>query len=386
MLSDRHYFSSYRPSEKREGFFASLDYRILVPALLLTLIGLFVLNQVLRDGYGYGSYPGNFYKQCGAAMVGLFLALLIAAIEEPTLRLLSYFIYGGSLLLLIWVKIDGYSLYAVTGADSWMQLPFIGTFQPSELAKIGIAMVGAQTLEGISEHRQSMTKGLIHYALVYFVPLLLILKEPDFGTGMVIICMMVAQLFVWGVRWRYIFIAGAGVMAFLPVFWFTYLNPLQKQRVLSLIFPGHELSQSYHVDQALKAIAAGGLAGRRSDLDIYVPVKESDFLYSAISEHLGFIGTTAVILLSMYFLWRLVHVALKIEQHNYAASLTIMALMTFIAIHFIENMGMNVRLLPVTGIPLPFMSNGGTALLINYLALGIFLNYSLNQRSVDLLE
>jgi rod shape determining protein RodA len=136
---------------KKGTYFSIIDYWLLVPILIISAIGLFVLNKVLS--VGFENYPMIFYKQAGAVMVGLLIALLICVIEVPTLRLIGWFIYGVSLLMLVWVLIDGFSMEAKWGADSWLELPLIGTFQPSELTKIGLAMTAAFVFENMSSRK-----------------------------------------------------------------------------------------------------------------------------------------------------------------------------------------------------------------------------------------
>jgi len=208
--------------------------------------------------------------------------------------------------------------------------------------------------------------------------MLLILLQPDFGTAMVIVFTFVCMLFTWGVRYRYFLLAfSTFVVVIVPAVWTFYLEPYQKNRILSLVFQGSDPRSEYNLTQSKYAIMSGGLSGNHTGILTSVPVKESDFIYAAISEHMGFIGTTAVVILAFFFLCRCLYVAAKCTSKT--ASYTITGLTGYFAFHFIENMGMAVGLLPITGIPLPFISLGGTAMLINYLAFGVILNYSMSR-------
>ena len=179
-------------------FFSVMDYWILVPVLILVLIGLFVLQSVASDGIGTTlNYPSGFYRQIGAVLLGLALAMLICLMELPTLRLFGTILYFVSLLLLIYVKVDGYSLRSITGADSWIRFPVLGSFQPSELAKIGIAMMLATTLSEMKSGARNYLDGSIRIALISGIPLFLIMTEPDFGTSMTIVFMVAVMIFVW---------------------------------------------------------------------------------------------------------------------------------------------------------------------------------------------
>ena len=356
----------------------AVDYYLVVPVLTMTIIGLYVLQRVLSKGYA--AYPGNYYRQIVATVGGVIAALIISLLDEHLLKVLGRIIYAAALFLLILVPIDGYSLAGTWGADSWLKLPVIGNFQPSELAKIGLIMVAADIFESMHNKEYSFLKGFGIMAAVYAPPMLLILSQPDFGTAMVIAFTFVCMLFAWGVRYRYFLLAFSSfVVIVVPVVWFFYLKPYQKDRILSLVFQGSSPRSEYNLRQSQLAIMSGGLTGNHTGILTPVPVKESDFIFAAISEHMGFIGTTTVIVLAFFFLSRCLYVAAKSTSKS--ASYMLTGLTGYFAFHFIENMGMAVGLLPITGIPLPFISYGGTAMLINYLAFGVILNISMSRNT-----
>lgn len=354
----------------------AVDYYLVVPVLTMTIIGLYVLQRVLSKGYA--AYPGNYYRQIVATVGGVIAALIISLLDEHLLKVLGRIIYAAALFLLILVPIDGYSLAGTWGADSWLKLPVIGNFQPSELAKIGLVMLAADIFEQMHNKEVTMLKGFGKMAAVYAPPMLLILAQPDFGTAMVIVFTFICMLFAWGVRYRYFLLAFSSfVVIVVPLVWSFYLKPYQKERILSLLFQGSSPQSEYNLQQSKLAIASGGLSGNHTGILTSVPVKESDFIFAAISEHMGFIGTTTVIILAFFFLCRCLYVAAKIKSKS--ASYMMTGFTGYFAFHFIENMGMAVGLLPITGIPLPFMSLGGTAMLINYIAFGVILNISINR-------
>jgi len=363
---------------KRETYFSAMDYWILVPVLIISLIGLFVLNNVLADGFG-DKYPMNFYKQAGAVLIGLLIALVLCLIEVPTLKLVGWSVYGSSLLLLLLVLVDGYSKELEWGADSWLNLPVIGSFQPSELTKIGLAMTSAYVFEAMQAKKLNFWKGGLLLLLLYAPPVLLIMKQPDFGTTMVIVFMFVCMLFIWGLRWRYVLLGSSGMILMAVLAWIFYFSPYQKDRIITFLYPGHDPSASYNLLQSKLAIASGGLIGSTRDTPVHVPVKEADFIYTAVSEHMGLIGTSALLLLIFFFLARCLYVASKVQNQRPAAAYMLVGLTAALAFHFIENLGMCVGLLPITGIPLPFVSLGGTAMIVNFLALGVILSISMER-------
>ncbi len=356
----------------------TVDFWLIIPILSITTIGLYVLNLVLSQGFD--DYPMIFYKQAIAAVIGIFIALVICLLDTQFMKLIGWILYGVSIMLLVWVIIDGFTLESTWGADSWMRLPVLGTFQPSELTKIGLVIVSAYVLEDMGSKTISMIRGWIYLGIIYGIPMLLILKQPDFGTAMVICFSLVCMLFIWDMKYRYFLLAISGtVVGIIPIVWNFYLEPYQKKRILSLIFEGSDPVSEWNLVQSKAAIASGGLTGNHTGILVKVPVKESDFIYSAVSERMGFIGTTAILVLAFFFLVRCLYVASKSSRKAY--SYIIVGLTGSYAFHFIENMGMCVGLLPITGIPLPFVSMGGTAMMVNFISLGFILNISMDRKS-----
>lgn len=362
----------------RNNSLRTVDFWLIIPILSITTIGLYVLNLVLSTGFE--GYPGIFFKQVIAAVIGVIIALTICLLDTQFMKLIGWILYGVSILLLVWVLIDGFTLESTWGADSWMRLPILGTFQPSELTKIGLVIVSAYVLEDMGNKTISLIRGWVYLGLIYGPPMLLIFKQPDFGTAMVILFSLVCMLFIWNLKYRYFLLAISGtVVGIVPLIWSFYLKPYQKKRILSLIFEGSDPVSEWNLVQSKAAIASGGLTGNHTGILVKVPVKESDFIYSAVSERMGFIGTTAILILAFFFLVRCLYVASKSSRKAY--SYIVVGLTGSYAFHFIENMGMCVGLLPITGIPLPFVSMGGTAMMVNFISLGFILNISMDRKS-----
>lgn len=195
--------------------------------------------------------------------------------------------------------------------------------------------------------------------------------------------MVLVMIFVFGLKWRYIITGGAVGIVALPLAWQFYLDEYQKNRIMTFLFPGHDPNSNYHIEQSLKAVASGGITGRGSGVDIPVPVKESDFIFSAISEYTGFIGTTLVLILIVIFLFRAIQIAIRMSEYDLASSYLMMGLVAVQGFHFIENIGMNVGVLPITGIPLPFISSGGSSMVVNYFMFGLMLSISINYQLME---
>ena len=368
-------------SKKKSGIellknnqFRAIDYWMIVPVLVLTVIGLFVLQNVLAAKVDNNMQ--TLIRQLVAAILGALVAVIICFLESQFLKLIGWTSYVLSMLLLFYVLVDGKQY--VSGADAWIMLPFLNmTFQPSELTKIALVLLNAYILEKIADKELSMLKGFLYITALFIPPIGLIMMQPDVGTAMVIVFSICCMLYIWGVKYRYIFLALSGLVVAAPFIFLNLLEPFQQKRILSLFFTGTDESAEYNLNMAKKAISSGGLAGSSSGIPVDVPVKESDFIFSAISEYMGFIGTTAVILLAFFFLGRCVYVASKMKVKS--DSFIIIGLTGNFAFHFIENMGMCVGLLPITGIPLPFISSGGTALMVNFISIGIILNLSMRR-------
>lgn len=356
------------------SFWERIDLWTLIPVVILTIIGLVALNLVFQHEYGQGPYARSWTKQLVAVALGAVVATIILFIQLPTFRLLAIFSYGVSIALLIWVKIDSYDLSALTGADSWMRIPLFGSFQPSELAKISVALLASEVFGKMKRHEISELKGLAQIVAIYGLPLVLILMEPDLGTSLVILFMFLVSIFIWGIRWSFLTVGFLVGLMTLPGIWFFYLNEVRRKRILSLLFPGHDAKADYQINQALKALANGGLFGSSSDVSVPVPVKESDFIFTAIGEYFGFIGSMAVLILFTIYVVRVYYLALQMEVYEPSAAYLLIALISSQAFHIIENIGMNLGLLPITGIPLPYISDGGTAMVMNFITLGLILN------------
>lgn len=366
---------------KKETYFSSMDYWLLVPVLCISLVGLFVLNKVLSDGFG-DLYPMNFYRQGGAVLIGLLLAMIFCALEVPTLRLIGWIIYGVSVILLFMTMFDRFVIKNDWGAERWLDLPLLGSFQPSELAKIGLAMSSAVVFEAISRKKLKFWQGFLCLAALYVLPVIFILRQPDFSTTIIIFFMFLCMLFVWGLRWRYVITGISGIIVMLPLAWFFYFADYQKNRILTFLYPGHDPDASYNMLQSRLAIASGGITGSNLETPVHVPVKESDFIFVAVSEHMGMIGTSALLLLFFFYIARIFYVASKIHATRPASALIMAGLGAATAFHVIENIGMTVGLLPITGVPLPFVSLGGTAIITNFVGLGIMLSISM-ERNMD---
>lgn len=373
-----------RVERRRLGFFQVLDYWLLIPMLFICILGLYVLDIVLQLNFPRG-YPRNILVQVISIGMGMVAMLGISFLERSLFRLLGWMIYAVALFLQLLLPIFGSpEIAALTGSNAWLVLPGLGTFQPSELSKSGLCVVLAFLLEDIKLGRFKYWQGFLLFLLISAPHMFMVMiYQSDFGTSMVIVFMIACIIFVWGVKLRYIFlILSAGVIS-VPFIWNNFFAPYQQQRILVFLYPNYDPTASYNVNQAKLAIANGGLIGNKTGDYIPVPVQESDFIFSAVGEHLGLVGTSLLIILAFVFLFRCAWLAYRIDRpaHKYIVT----GITAVYAFHYIENIGMNLGLMPVTGIPLPFVSQGGSAMLVNFMALGLIMNLSVH-RNMDRLS
>ena len=357
------------------------DAMLFSAVLAVTAIGYYFLYVVRQTFSGSdGLTDGNLSRQLAAIIIGIVAALFLSSVEYRYYKLPSYIGYLVSIFLLILTLIMGAGGVS-TGNKSWITL-FGVNFQPSELTKITYIVVCASFFEKIS---QKTAAKLDYIKLIFYaaLPVALVQLQKDTGTVMVFIFIFAAMLFVSGVKYRYIIMVTAAVVASLPVLWTFVLRDVQKMRVMILLNPELDKTNTgFQPNLARSAIGAGELFGRQADSPSQaryslVPARHTDFIFTVIAEKAGFVGCVLLILLFAFILLRGFYIASKARDDygSYmAAGLTAM-----IMFHFIENIGMNIGIMPIAGIPLPFVSYGGTAMIANFVAIGVILSISVTR-------
>ncbi|MEA3328156.1 MAG: rod shape-determining protein RodA [Candidatus Omnitrophota bacterium] len=347
------------------------DHRLFLLTVVICLTGLVLLYSA---SYQKSLACGiNFVgRQATWAAFGIICLLITARINYRKLIEVSYILYAFNLLLLVLVLLLG---HVKMGAQRWLSFGSF-TFQPSELAKIIIILVLAKYLGGTDLKIQPLKKILISLSLVA-VPLILILKQPDLGTAMVFLPIFFSMLYIRGLRLKYLLGLVMVGLASTPLLWFL-LRDYQRQRLLVFLNPNIDpLGSGYTVIQSKIAIGSGGflgkgwLAGTQNQLN-FLPEHHTDFIFSVIGEEWGFLGATILILL--YFL--LIRQGLKIagRTNDSTGRLLAVGIITMFSFHIIVNIGMTVGMMPVTGLPLPLLSYGGSCLVMTMMSIGILLN------------
>ena len=359
-----------------------MDYLLLATILLIVFFGITIIYSATHanpaDNHGD---PFVFVKkQVTWLILGLIAMFTMMSIDYREFTKWSKHIYIINLLLLLAVMFLGKSSL---GAQRWIEIgPFV--LQPSEFAKISIIITLATLLE--SKVGQIKTFGdLIPILFHVGVPMMLIMKQPDLGTSLVFMAIFFGIIFAAGVNWKPLTIlCGLGAAA-MPFFWHV-LKDYQKKRLLVFLDPNVDpMGAGYHIIQSKIAIGSGGIfgkgifAGTQSQLN-FLPEHHTDFIFAVVGEELGFIG--ALFLLALYFtvVWRGLKIAAEAKD-NLGMLLAVGVISMFI-FHVLVNIGMNSGIMPVTGIPLPFMSYGGSAMLTNMMAMGLLLNVCIRKQKI----
>lgn len=356
------------------------DYLLLLAVIILSCIGLAVLYSATRVMPNNINGDRIFKIQVISFVIGLIFCIVISTIDYKDFKNFAFIIYSVGIVLLIAVFFVGYGKSTV-GSQSWINLGPV-SLQPSEVAKITTTLMAAVFIERIVEETDRK-KNILKFLIYFIIPFGLIMLQPDFGTAMVFIFMFIIIVFVMGLPFKYII---GGIVALIPVSVVTWFLMGDYQRDRILVFLNPELdpaNRGYNVTQSKIAIGSGEIWGKGLTKGLQtqnagIPVKESDFIFAVLGEELGFIGAAIVILLVLFILLRCIHIA-KNARDPFGA-FVVLGLTAMFAFHYIENIGMCIGLLPVTGIPLPFISQGGTSLIANYIAMGVILSVSLRRK------
>lgn len=320
--------------------------------------------------------PTNVIVQGVSFFLGLGIMLVLNKISYEHFEGFSAYIYGFCIAILLLVLVIGKS--GDWGAQSWIRIGPIG-IQPSEIAKIGFILSFSHHLTTVQD---TINKPLTLLGLILHIGILvfLILLQPDAGSAMVFGFIFIVLVFAAGISYKYILSALALGAVSLPLVYTFLLSPYQKHRIQVFFNPDMDkLVSGYNVIQSKIAVGSGKvygkgfLAGTQNQLGI-LPTKHTDFIFSTIAEEWGFIGAIFVTLLLFFIIFRCIRTAKKAGTlYGKYICLGVASMLIF---HTFENIGMCIGLMPVTGIPLPFISYGGTSLITNMTALGIVLNIS----------
>ena len=353
-------------------YFSLRDFDWLLLAFVLLICGLGVME--IYSATLHTKFVGVHTKQVYWIVGGVVLMFVMSLIDYHVLLDKIHWFYIASIISLVAVLVIGKKYL---GARRWVQMPGGQHFQPSEWVKLVLILALAKYFADL--HREEASVGdIVKAGLIAGIPMLLVLKQPDLGTALTYIPVLVMALFLGGLRLKHaavILLAGAMVV---PVVWHYGLKPYQKQRLVSFREPEADPQGSgYQVQQSLIAVGSGGLWGKgiakgTQTQGMFLPVPQTDFIFAAWSEEHGFVGAVTLLLLYFLVLMRLVHNAQTAPDR--VGSFVVMGVVAVLFFHILVNVGMVVGYMPVTGIPLPLMSYGGSSVLFMFLALGMVMN------------
>lgn len=358
-------------------YIKKIDKVLLVAVFLLMLIGLITIFSI---SYGEdGSNLLNFKKQVFFAGAGMASMLFAASVDYRMLKNYTGIIYILVSLLLVLVLFVGSFTRGTTG---WFDLGYF-SLQPAEFAKIAAIVILAKCLSEMGNYSNVIKKILVSGGYMS-IPVGLILLQPDLGSALVILFIWFCLLCVFGLKKKQIILAGILGAAVSVFSWFFLLKDYQKGRIMTFIDPQSDpLGRGYNVIQSTIAIGSGSLWGKglghgsQSQLN-FLPEKHTDFIFAVIAEEMGFIGGVLVLVLFAVIFYRIFVIANE-AQDNFGKLLVLGASFMLI-FHMLINVGMNMGIMPVTGIPLPFVSYGGSSLIAFSIMIGIVQSVYINGR------
>ena len=358
-----------------------IDYPLLITVILLATFGIIMIYSAsniwalykFNDAFKFVKHQGLFF------IIGLFLLVFISRVKYTKYYEKANIILFTVLILLILVIIPGIGTVR-NGSRSWFGIGSFG-LQPSEAAKIALIIFTSKYLVNNERNLKDIKKGLLPILGVIFLVFGLIMLQPDFGTGVIIVISTIGLLFIGGVNFK--FFIRLGILGVIGVVVLILMAPYRLERILSFLNPWSDpLGSGFQIIQSLYAIGPGGLFGygflNSRQKHFYLPEPQTDFIFSIISEEFGFMGVLIVTSLFLIIIIRGFKIARKSDElfGKYLA----FGITFQIAFQAILNLMVVVGLIPVTGVTLPFLSYGGSSLLITLYSVGILLNISRYQK------
>ncbi len=367
-------------TKRKNRFLSQLDPCLVICATIAFIIGLVAIASSAQS-LGSSRY---IIIQGAAFCIGALVLFLITRVDYDMLGQLGIYIYIVSALMLLVVLFIGTGGEEV-GTKGWIRLGPVG-IQPSEIAKIGFIISFAKHVDAV---REDINRPSVLLLLCLHAGLLigLILLQPDLGTALVFAFIFLGVLYIGGLSLKYFAAAGGAFALLAPLAWFFILQDFQKNRILTFFNPEMDpLGSGYHVIQSKIAIGAGGVLGRGIGQGIqtqhgYLPEKQTDFIFAVIGEEMGMWGCVLVLAVLLILIIRCFTIASQ-ARDGYGELLAAGVGFMLIA-HVFESIGMCLGLLPVTGIPLPFVSYGGSNMLASLLALSLVLSVHMRRKRIQ---
>lgn len=375
-------------SQRGLNYWRDLDWILLIAALGLTVFGAILVWSGSRADLASPEDPQSYVKRhLINVAIAIALGFLVSRIDYRWLRAYTPIIYAASIVALLLTFAPGLGK-TIAGARAWIELPLGQTLQPSEFTKVAIILMMAAILaEKRDIESEPRDKDVFLSLIVAGLPLVIILAQNDTGTSLVVAAIVVSVIAVSGARTRWVVgLIGGGALAIMAAIQLGLLREYQVERLTSFINPaGDAQGAAYNANQARIAIGGGGWSGYGlfqgpQTQGNFVPVNESDFIFTVVGEEFGFIGSGLLIALLAVILWRGVVIALRADDMY--GRLVATGVVAWIGFQMFENIGMTLGIMPITGIPLPFVSAGGTSMMATWIGIGLLENVRLHARGL----
>jgi rod shape determining protein RodA len=354
---------------KSKHFWKDFDWALLAAALLLSVIS---ITEIYSATMAQPS-ENFFLRQLAWVAVGVVFLFIVAAIDYHVISEHIPWLYVLAIGALLYTLVLG---HRVSGSKSWVSLGKIAV-QPSELIKVVVVIALARYLSELRSSRYMTFSQIAKACVICFVPMGLVALQPDLGTSLTFLPPIAVGLFVRGVRPVALVSLLLAFVFVLPVSWFV-LKPYQKERILTFLDPERDpLGKGYQVSQSKIAIGSGGLIGKgvfhgsQNQLG-FLPTRHTDFIFSVIGEELGFAGVIVTLGLLVFIIFRSIYNA-QMSRDNLGLFIS-MGIVGLFFFHLIVNVGMVIGFMPTTGIPLPFLSYGGSSVLMAFIAVGLVMS------------
>ena len=359
-----------------------LDPVLLVTTFLLTVVGALAIFSATHQVAAGADPWAVLKKQIVAWVVGVAVLGAVALVDYRLAKVYAPIIYAGTLILLLLVRTP-----LGTAAKGAQRGFYLGGFQftPSELSKVALAIMLAAFLSELKSSEISL-RDLIRASALALIPMFLVFIQPDIGTTIVLAAILVGEVVVSGAKARHLgVLAATAVVLIALAFQMGLIKDYQIARLTCFAGTCNNAQATYNRDQSEIAIGNGGiggtgyLQGTQTNLN-FVPEQQTDFIFTVIGEEFGFVGSATLLLLYAVLLWRAIRIAMlsKDKFGTYLAA----GIASMFAIQMFVNIGMTVGIMPITGIPLPFVSYGGSSLITSYIAVGLLLNIHMRRLSV----
>jgi len=348
--------------------FKRIDWVLVIVVLLLVSVGLLSIYSISKE-----TGSDIFKRQLVYVILGFLLMFILIFFDYRIFRDHNFILLGFYFLGILFLGAILVMGKEIRGVSSWFRIGKLG-FEPVELMKLAIILVLAKYFS-LRHIEVSRFRHLIISGLYIFIPLVLLLLQPELGYILIITLVWLAIIIVAGIKIRHLFILFLIGLIVFSACWFYVLKDYQKERVVTFLNPHSDpWGQGYHIIQSIIAVGSGKFLGRglghgtQSQLN-FLPEQHTDFIFATIAEEWGFLGSFFILILFGILFFRLIKISLS-SSNNFARLFAVGAA-TMISLEVVINIGMNMGLLPIIGIPLPFISYGGSSMVMNFVTLGI---------------